>query len=218
MADEATASGKVRLDVIPFIDITHVDSYDMTAHISELAAKDLNAVFTSSNGVEAVAAMLGGKDTKWKIFCLGNKTKNTVYQYFDKNKILSECDNAQQLADMLIGLRVKDVTFFCGDSRMDILPHALAGAGVKVEELVVYNTTETPHVISTGYDGVLFFSPSAVRSFFSVNTLGADAVLFAIGDTTAAEIMRYSKAKIIISPSPSKEEMINDVVNYFFIK
>ena len=42
---------------------------------------------------------------------------------------------------------------------------------LSVDEVIVYKTIETPKVLTKQYDGILFFSPSAVKSFFSKNSI-----------------------------------------------
>src|SRR5258706_9822828 len=42
------------------------------------------------------------------------------------------------------------------------------------------------------YDGILFFSPSGVESFFNTNEVNEQTILFAIGNTTATEIKKYT--------------------------
>lgn len=64
-------------------------------------------------------------------------------------------------------------------------------------------------------DGILFFSPSAVSSFFSLNTPAERTVCFAIGHTTAESIAQHTSNKIITSRSTSQEMMIDTVQEYF---
>ena len=65
------------------------------------------------------------------------------------------------------------------------------------------------------YDAVVFFSPSAVEGFFKNNSLNDKTVLFAIGNTTAEEIKKYSGNKIVISDKPGKKEVIEKVIRFF---
>jgi len=62
---------------------------------------------------------------------------------------------------------------------------------------------------------VLFFSPTAVQSFFRQNKLPAETILFAIGSTTAAEIRKFSTNNIIISDEPGKESLVRKMMEYF---
>ena len=91
----------------------------------------------------------------------------------------------------------------------------MKAAGIVVSEVVVYETTETPEAVEKEYDGVMFYSPSAVRSFFKLNALKDEAIVFAIGATTAAEAKQFCNNKIIESNFPSKEEMVSEAIRYF---
>jgi len=86
---------------------------------------------------------------------------------------------------------------------------------IEVNEIVVYQTVPVPHKISKPYHGILFFSPSAVESFFSNNKLPEQTVLFAIGNTTAKEIKKYTNNTIIISGQPGKENLVEAMMEYF---
>jgi uroporphyrinogen-III synthase len=79
----------------------------------------------------------------------------------------------------------------------------------------VYSTTQTPIELTAKYDGILFFSPSAVDSFFSINHVDEITYLFAIGLTTAKTIQQYNKNNIIISPTPSKENIVKQIITHF---
>ena len=79
----------------------------------------------------------------------------------------------------------------------------------------MYQTIATPHKIDKEYFGILFFSPSAVQSFFSKNKVCEKTILFAIGNTTANEIKKYSTNKIIISDEPGKENLVTKMIEYF---
>ena len=94
-------------------------------------------------------------------------------------------------------------------------PEKLAQAGVQVSEIIVYKTTQTPQVVNGQYDGIAFFSPSAVHSFFAMNTLPAPTRLFAIGQTTADTIRTYTNNPAILSSTPSKEALVQQMIDYF---
>jgi uroporphyrinogen-III synthase len=118
------------------------------------------------------------------------------------------------LASKIIHDGVTEIIFFCSNKRRDELPDILSEAGVRVYEIVVYETIETPF-ITEAVDGILFFSPSAVQSFFSMNQPGAGTVCFAIGETTAAAISERTSHQVITSEDPSQESMMARVESYF---
>src|SRR5450759_2557524 len=65
------------------------------------------------------------------------------------------------------------------------------------------------------YDGILFFSPSAVNSFFSLNKINEQIQIFAIGKTTADAIHQQINKDLIIAETPGEEDMIEKVISYF---
>jgi uroporphyrinogen-III synthase len=179
-----------------------------------------NVVFTSANAVEAIKKYLHQGATffvpnNWKIFCMAGKTKDFLKPNFKENQIIATAENASALAQKIIEHGTKEIVFFCGNKRRDELPEILKSAKINVEEIIVYETIETP-VISTKYfDGILFFSPSAIKSFFSANQLNKKSICFALGKTTAYAIKEYTNNKIIISELP-REEMMLAAVNFYF--
>jgi len=177
-------------------------------------------VFTSSNSVYAVEKYLNEyvnhMQPNWKIFSLARKTRQALEDNLDAfGTIIATADDANALAEKIIAANVDEVIFFCSDRRRDELPKVLKMAGIKLHEVVVYETVETPVACQDYYDAVLFFSPSAVNSFFSVNQLKKDVVCFAIGQTTADSIAAASRSKIIITKTPSQEALLQEVINYF---
>ena len=136
-------------------------------------------------------------------------------KYFGEKSIAGVADNAKELARTILDANLNEVIFFCGDQRRDELPELLRKNKVEVKELIVYNTIATPKRIEKKYDAILFFSPSAVKSFFQENNLDKEVTLFAIGLTTADEIKNFSKNKIVVSDVPDKNSLLDKVISYF---
>lgn len=65
------------------------------------------------------------------------------------------------------------------------------------------------------YSGILFFSPSAVQSFFATNKVTASTVFFAIGATTADQITAFSTNAVITADKMGKQNLIEQAVEYF---
>lgn len=178
-----------------------------------------HVVFTSANGVDAVKQYLSWKGAAhmphWKVFCIAGKTKEAVSAAFPKATILATAEYGSILADLIIQQEgVTEVVFFCGNRRREELPSMLKEAGITVHEITVYRTEETPSPVDEDLDGVLFFSPSGVSSFFAANDLKKEAVCFAIGHTTAEAIVPYTPNKIITSATTSPEAMLAAVYHY----
>ena len=67
--------------------------------------------------------------------------------------------------------------------------------------------------IDDKFNGILFFSPSAVQSYCHHNKI-ENETLFTIGKTTASEAETHSK-KIITSKSNSIEQVIDNAIKHF---
>ncbi len=184
-----------------------------------LANKSCDVVFTSANAVDAIKTYLRQSETfnvsNWDIFCLSGKTQDALTPYIDANRIIATAENSSDLAKRIMGENTKEVIFFCGNKRRDELPVTLKNAGITVREIVVYETMPTPHNLENDLDGILFFSPSAVKSFFSANQLKKNIVCFAIGPTTAASIKEHTDNKIVTSEGPTQEMMLAAINLYF---
>lgn len=181
-------------------------------------------VFTSRNAVEIVAAVLHANEdldaapAHWQIFSLAGTTRDAVIELFD-NSPTGEVYTGALLAETIIASGdTHRVVFFCSNQRRDELPDMLQEHGIEVHEVITYETIETPVTVQDAIDGVLFFSPSAVSSFFSVNRLPESTVCFAIGNTTAKAITSFTNNQVIISQTPDQQSMLNQVKEYFIKK
>ena len=177
-----------------------------------------NILFTSSNAVKALElimkqahAELNGKN----IFCLSGKTKDAVEKSFPHNSIHAAARNAEELARVVEADGVTEVIFICGNKRRDTLPEVLTAEGIQCTEVVVYDTEESPKKMDEDFDAILFFSPSAVSSFFRYNEVSDDTVCFAIGDTTAESLRENNIANIITSPYPQEDKIFETLINYY---
>ena len=205
----------VHIDTKSFIKTEAITSPEIIEQIHSLATKKITAVFTSMNAVEEVAANLSIKPD-WKIFCMGGATKELVFNFFGEDKVINSARDSTALSEKIIAAKdLGQVVFFCGDQRLDHLPEVLKANAIDIKEVIVYTTIETPHLIEKNYDGIVFFSPSAVHSFFDINTITTDVILFAIGKTTATAINTYVQNEMMISKWPGKEQMIEQVLQYF---
>lgn len=203
------------LDEISFIKTEEIIDTEIEKKIRELSKQNITAVFTSINAITAVSKFITTK-ISWKIFCIGNTTKKLVKKFWGEDNIEGFADNANQLSKIILeNSSIKNVTFFCGDKRRNELQDNLIKYGIDVDEIVVYKTTETPTVLTKQYDGLLFFSPSAVQSFFSKNSVSNATNLFAIGSTTANEIKLFTQQPIIIAQIPGKENLVKLAITHF---
>jgi len=217
MLDKNSFPEEIIIDEIPFIATKAIRDERLEKKISHLAAQPINAIFTSSHAADVVGKIIS-KNSSWKIFCIGNKTKETLLKFFTAESIAGTADNAADLAwNIMKDISVKNVLFFCGSQRRNELPEILIQNGIDMEELIVYETIKTPKEIKKDYDGVLFFSPSAAESFFSINKIKSHTVCFAIGDTTATTLKKFTTNKIIQAQNQSQQSMMNAMLAHFKI-
>ena len=205
----------VQLDTVSFIKVSAVDSEELAERVVDLCYLPITAVFTSVNAVKAVSDIVMSADPGWDIYCVGNATMEAVKSQFKAAEIIGIAKNAAELAKIIIEDGEEEVVFFCGNQRLDTLPDTLRENDIDVYEMVVYETVQIPTKVEKEYDGILFFSPSGVDSFFSVNKVGVKTELFAIGNTTANAIKKHTDNKVIFSETASKETMVDYAIKYF---
>ena len=216
-AMEKARAKNVEIDVASFIETKNIIEPVLAEKICRLASRDISAVFTSMNAAEAIIECLevNGIVPDWTIYSLGGITHTILENYFGESEIIAEATNAAELAEAIIEDEAEEVYFFCGNQRRDELSAILNEEDIKVNEVVVYETIETPVRIGKKYNAILFFSPSAVKSFFSINNIDDDTVLFAIGSTTAKALKQSSANKVLVGAVPNKEHLAESAIDYF---
>lgn len=209
------AEKNIFIDCISFIETEIINNDLLKEEITQLSKTTLTVVFTSMNAVDAIVSYLNNKPN-WKIFCMGYATQKLITENFKENAIAGTADSASALADLIVSEKnVSNIIFFCGDQRREELPEKLLQHHINVKEIEVYKTNALSHKISNDYNAIIFYSPSAVASFFSVNKINDQTILFAIGNTTANEIKKHADNKIIIAQQPSKKLLAEQAINFF---
>ncbi len=202
----------VELKEIEFIEIVECDE---ATRVNEIGKEQASVIFTSRNSVNIVSGFLDGKKPDWKIFCIEGSTRQQAANYFGENSIAGTGLNAGSLAKAVVAKdNEKEVIFFCGDRRRDELPDELKENDIRVEEVVVYETRLSPEEIGQHFDGIAFFSPSAVESFFSANVIDDQTIFFSIGDATTTALKKFAKNKVITCAIPSEEVMVKTILSY----
>lgn len=172
-----------------------------------------NAVFTSKNAIIGVFDQFSAEELQFEnVYCVGDKTAQFLEE---KNvKVTVKAHSAQELADeILLNKNIEEVYFFCGNLRRNELPEILTENNIKVNEVEVYTTDLKPVKIKTPYDGILFFSPSSVKSYLLKNT-DTQSVAFCIGNTTATEAIDDFE-NVFVADGPTVENVIKSVNQYF---
>lgn len=170
--------------------------------IPSFPLKSQSLIFTSVNGVEAFFKNGFKPQDNFaernfnKIYCVGKKTKMQLRKHgFGVFKMKK---NAKELSEFIIENCGKEkFIHFCGNLALDILQEKLPLQNIGYKKVVVYETELIYPKVEEEFDAVAFFSPSGVRSFVANNPLNFKQI-FAIGETTASEVMKHTSQKIFI--------------------
>ncbi|UUF15487.1 MULTISPECIES: uroporphyrinogen-III synthase [Flavobacterium] len=177
--------------------------------------KNLNEslIFTSQNAVHSVLSNPKSEELKSKnVYCVGLKTKILLSE--NGFNVVAYTGYASDLAEIITLIyRNESYTFFSGNLRRDTLPSALKEAGIKLNEIQVYETSLQPQKIKSPVDAILFFSPSGVESYLKDNSIKKETC-FCIGETTAEALHKITK-NIIIADQPTVEDVIEDVLSEY---
>jgi len=197
------------------IDLLEQDFIEIKHSIFELDKINTNLIFSSQNAVLSLIEQSGWEILKSKnVFCVGIKTKDLLEQ--NGFKVEAYMDYASDLAEIITLIYNKEsYTFFSGNLRKETLPKALKNAGIIFNEIEVYKTELAPFKISKqeNFDGILFFSPSAVESYLTNNKITKETC-FCIGETTASALENKTK-NIVIAEQPTIEDVIEAVIEEY---
>jgi uroporphyrinogen-III synthase len=214
---EKAAYQNITIDTISFIEVKKMVSPEVSERIDFLSKEKVTVVFTSMNAVEVVVETVPVNPLMpdWKIYCIGGATFTMIKKYWPYSQVAFTAKDATKLAEAIARDKIERIVFFCGNKRREELPDLLLGQNISVEELIVYETIETPATIDRTHHGILFFSPSAVNSFFSYNKPAKEIIFFAIGNTTANAIKQFATNRIIVSDFPAKDHLVDKAIKYF---
>ena len=145
-------------------------------------------------------------------YCVGSKTKSAIesegYPVFLTEK------NSKTLAKTILTDHSKNsFQYFSGDQRITYLPNLFQKEGIDWYDNVIYSTQKTGKKIDEPIDGIMFFSPSGVQSYFETN-LYHQEVCFCIGSTTSISAEAHSN-NIIIAENQTFESVIDSVIKHY---
>lgn len=200
------AGNQVQLDCRSFLQTQPVTPAQVAARLTDVPLSDQAVIFTSANAVKAVAAALAERP-QWEVFCIEAATRKKVQELFPGAVIRASAPNGAQLVKQIIEQAPDQVVFFCGNLRLDTIPDGLKQNAIPCREKVVYETIKTPVIIDRQYDGILFYSPSGVESFFSLNEISREAIAFSIGPSTTSALKKYT-SNIVEATQPDVEQMV----------
>ncbi|AWG20913.1 uroporphyrinogen III synthase [Flavobacterium faecale] len=197
-------------------DLLEQDFIEVKNNQFQLDKFNTNLIFSSQNAVLSLMEQTGWEVLKTKtVFCVGIKTKDLLEQ--NGFTVSVYMDYAAELAEIITLIYHSETyTFLSGNLRKETLPQALKDAGITFNEIEVYETKLAPFKISDqeNFDGIMFFSPSAVESYLSNNKIKKE-ICFCVGNTTAAALEEKKVKQIIIAEIPTIEDTIIAVLEHY---
>lgn len=175
-----------------------------------------HVVLTSITGVKSfmqIAKKLNLNITDYTVYCISRGTNE--YAVASGLLVKSTAPTASALADEILkDAEVKEVTHVSSNLRRDELSDKLIAARVAVHDVKAYRTEFTPIAIASSYDGIVFFSPSAVDSFLSLNSL-EHVPCFCIGKTTGDYAQRKGYKDVHLAEAPSEDFLLKTITEYY---
>ena len=176
-----------------------------------------NIIFTSKNAVNIILnnSKIKKKLIDKNIFCVGESTAELIIN--NNLNLIKSKQNSKKLSKYIVAnfKNSKDsFTYFSGKKRLLKLENILNKNNIKIIIHEVYDTLLTPKKINNHYDGIIFYSPSAVKSFFKGNNSFKNTYGFCLGNTTAIELKNYSDS-FSVAKSNSEENMLVSINKYF---
>jgi uroporphyrinogen-III synthase len=170
-------------------------------------------IFTSKNAVHSVYSSKEKEKCNTKPhYCVGEKTKLELIK--NGQKVIKNSKNSLELANFLLKNSKNEKYIFCRGSIVNKdFSDFFNTNGMCLNEIPVYETKLTPKKINSTLDGIMFFSPSAVKSFIKKNDL-KKSECFCIGNTTSNFAENFSNS-IHFCDEPSIENVINKTINFF---
>lgn len=203
---------------MPFIDIQLVSNHDLKSDLKKIIeTKPKALIFTSVNGVNGWIENAGKKvGPGTTIFCISGKTRDACIKFKGVENIYHKI-NSEKLVDTIIEHKstLNNLYYITGNLHLKTIPNKLKEAGMICIKVYVYQNNPLNTKVDFIPDAVLFFSPSAVESYFSQNKIYNHTQYFAIGKTTANAIKHATYRTPIMPDFPSQEEMIKKLYEHY---
>jgi len=188
----------------------HIDQYDAISIEflkTAVTPDDHLLIFTSKNAVKAFFKSFSNRTySACQSLCVGQGAAGLLAE--KGVTVLEVFPSASELAGGL-GERyaTNSFVYYCGNMRLDLIPDTLDRLGLSWQEATVYKTVLNPRKWDREYEGVVFFSPSAVQSYTALNLMGS-ATGYCIGKTTSATLGKYTH-RILCPETPDRASLMD---------
>lgn len=181
--------------------------------------------FTSANAVRGLARLFDdesrSKLAQYKLAAVGKSTAQVIEENFHRapDLVSKISDGAHLAANMADAMAVgSQVLYPCASDHDAAFTHTCRARGLVVTELPVYRTLGRPVEnvarelkMIEPFDAVLFYAPSAVRSFRAARPDLRDFAAVAIGPTTLVALREAGFDTLVLSANTSPEALLRAV-------
>ncbi len=215
--EHCLASNGIKLIQKDFV--TFSISYNKTEFATRLNDPDTQArIFTTKGSIRSLKDLLANDTIKLipkKTFTVGIKVTEMLHQM--GIEVAAKSTNALSLAQIIArNAELKAVDFFCGTQTLNDLPEYLKTKGISVNRTEVFDINMSSEKLSMeNIDAIMFFSPSAVYSFFSANQPDLTTPIFCIGAATAEAVHYRCNNPKVLADEPTAYSLINKVTTHF---
>ena len=188
-----------------------IEIYPKERFQSKINYETYKFLISSQNSVKAISEL----ELEGDFYVVGEKTaKKLKASGFE---VVHFENYAMDLADYILkNSKSENWNFFCGNNRRETLFEKLPPKGHVLNEIICYDSIPNPNQIDiNSYDGFAFFSPLAVKTFFSENTIPENSIIISIGKTTNEEIKKHTKNRIITAEIPLLEKVVEKINEHY---
>ncbi len=191
---------------VPFINTSLITYQQFVDKYGEPVENHIPCVVSSVRASEWLNENL--PFTLSELWAISEKTAEPLQEKVNKVYISTEASSAI-LAKEILSQKYEEINFFCGNLHRPEIPQVLGEQRIKVNLFEVYTTTLTPVKLSGVFDIICFLSPSAVDSYFELNSWGEKCTALCIGQTTAEAVKNRGVEKIIYPELSGFENMLD---------
>jgi len=202
-------AGNLDFEICPAM---RIEIYQQEEFVHKINQNIHKFIVSSQNSVKAIADL----ELEGEFYVVG---KNTAQKLVESGfKVVHFENYASELAEYILkNEKPQSWNFFCGNNRRETLFEKLIPNGHSLNEIICYDSVPMNYMIdSKSFDGFAFFSPLAVKTYFSNNnSVPENSVIFSIGNTTTEEIKKHTKNNIITAEIPLLERVVEKINKYY---
>lgn len=223
---------KIAIDWLDFITIDYGLSPGAEALLTLMAlAVNPFVVLASQNSVRTLHRYFSLKDLvkdslKFRFLCIGKQTAILTQRFFPGSRVeylANSMQGALPFIRQLVHRNSHTINrdfrlYFCAAQEpLPILGDFLKANSIPFQHIPLYRTILQPHKVSQFYDGILFYSPSGVRAFFTANPnypqIYNNSLQFVcIGRTTAEALQKFQPNSEYLLPAYASKLGLIDLI------